>query len=62
LLDENRQPIPGYTLDESVPYRGDEVRARMAWRERPTVEELVGRKLHVRFSFNMATIYSYLFS
>jgi len=62
LLDESRQPIPGYTLDDSVPYRGDEVRAKMKWRERPSVAELAGRKVHVRFSFNMSTLYAYLFA
>ena len=62
LLDESEMPIAGYTLAESVPYRGDEVRAVMQWKGHDNVAELQGKKVHVRFVFNMATIYAYTFA
>ncbi len=62
LLDEQEKPIPGYTLADSIPYRGDNVRAAMRWKDHDQVSDLQGRKVHVRFVFNMATIYAYLFA
>lgn len=61
LLDENMNPIPGYTLEESVPYRGDEIRGLMRWNNGSSVEKLLRQKVSVRFSLNMATIYAYIF-
>ncbi len=62
LLDEQEKPIPGYTLADSVPCRDDETRAMIRWKDRDTVADLEGRKVHVRFVFNMATIYAYQFA
>ena len=62
IQDERREAIPGYTLADSVPFRGDEVRGPMRWKSRNDVAELQGRKVHVRFCIDMATVYAYIFA
>ncbi len=62
LLDEDQKAIPGYTLDECLPFCGDEVRGPMRWKSRDNVAELQGDKVHVRFCIDMATIYAYIFT
>jgi hypothetical protein len=61
LLDENQDPIPGYSLEECHPIRDDAVRIPVRWQSREDVEELEARTICVRFRLNMATLYAYTF-
>src|SRR5262249_43826920 len=62
LLDENQQPIPGYTLEECLPVRGDDVRLPVRWKEHENVGALLARQVHVRFALNKTTLYAYTFA
>ena len=62
LLDEEKRPINGFLLEQSIPYRGDEVRAEMHWAGGAALERLIGRRVRLRLSINMATVYAYTFA
>jgi hypothetical protein len=62
LLDEAQQPIPGYTLEECLPVRGDGVRLPVRWKEHADVSALQSRQVHIRFQINKTTLYAYTFA
>lgn len=62
LCDESGSPVAGYTLDDSLPIRADEVRYPVRWKEKSDVHELVGRKLALHLKVNRAAIYGYAFA
>ncbi len=61
IRDEQNQPIPGYTLEESVPVFGDELDLVMRWKSGCELKPLVGRQIILHFEMRDADIYSFRF-
>ena len=59
ILDEAGTPIPGYAQEECVPIATDSVDARVTWKERRSVGELLGRPVKLVFHLRNARLYSY---
>jgi hypothetical protein len=57
ILGHDGRPIPGYSLEESIPFTGDSTSAVMRWRERPMVP--AGVPVRLRFVSEQASFYSY---
>ncbi|MEQ9453044.1 MAG: hypothetical protein RLN76_00450 [Phycisphaeraceae bacterium] len=57
ILGQNGRPIPGYTLNESIPFTGDSVSARIQWREQVNVP--TDRPVQLRFVSKNASLFSY---
>jgi len=59
LLDaDTRVPLPGYSMDEAVPVRGDHITAEAVWREKPGMAALIGRRVLIRVSLREAALFS----
>ena len=63
LLDAaDGRPVPGYSMDESLPVVVDEVDEPMRWKDKKDVSELVGKTVRIRFSLLTAELYAFWFS
>ncbi|MBI3942805.1 MAG: hypothetical protein HY326_07305 [Chloroflexi bacterium] len=59
LLDGNTgEPIPGYTLEESVPISGDHLFAEPRWQTRSDLAELVGKPVRIEVHMREAEIFA----
>jgi len=58
VLDNNNQPIPGFTKDEARPITGDELRAKLSWSKKPDLSALRGRRIKLRLHLKNADLYS----
>ncbi|MCC6445321.1 MAG: hypothetical protein IT210_17910 [Armatimonadetes bacterium] len=58
IQDEQREPIPGYTLEEAVPLFGDELDAPYRWKSGDDIASLAGRPVRFRFVLKDADIYA----
>jgi len=58
-LDDSGTPIPGYTLDESVPMNADRVDFAISWKERSGVGGLAKRPVKFRFHLTNARLYAW---
>ncbi len=61
IRDEQNNPIPGFTLEESVPVFGDELDLIMKWNNGCELKSLVGRQVILHFEMRDADIYSFHF-
>jgi hypothetical protein len=61
LQDESGKPIPGYTLDDSTEFYGDEISHTMAWKQGTDLGKLVGRPVRLRFVLKDADLYAIQF-
>ncbi|HUT75166.1 MAG TPA: hypothetical protein VM221_10095 [Armatimonadota bacterium] len=59
LLDEADQPLPGYSLAECVPVRGDGIALPVSWKHRPDLSGAAGRTVRLRLRLTNARLYSY---
>ena len=69
LRDTIGRPIPGFTLKESVPFRGDSFNHRMIWKNKrmlpakllgtPYAQGTVGRLISIRFHLERARLFSF---
>ena len=55
------QPIPGFTLAECVPFRGDEIWAPLCWKGKRDLSELKGRTLKLHFRLRHAKVFGFRF-
>jgi len=62
LLDEDGIPIPGFALDECVPFQGDSVRHEIAWKGGPSCAGPACRLVRLSFRMRNARLYSFAFS
>ena len=62
ILDLSGRPLPGYTLDDAIESRERSVRARLQWKDKKDLRELIGRTVHLSFAIRHASLYSYRFS
>ena len=54
-------PIPGFTLEECTPFRGDEIWAPLHWKGKADLSELKGKKIQLRIRLSSAKIFGYRF-
>jgi len=61
LLDENNQPIKGYTQAEATPLCGNSVRMPVTWGENRDVSRLAGKPVKIRFVMRDCKLYAFQF-
>lgn len=61
LQDTDQKPIPGYTLQECNPIKGDSISGTVTWNKNADVSQLAGKAVHVRFVMNEADLYALRF-
>ena len=59
LLDRAGKVIAPFTADRSVPLTGDHTRARVTWRDRPSIASLAGEPVRIRFVLTRARLYAF---
>ena len=61
IRDEQNNPIPGYSLEDSHSIFGDELDLAVSWKNGPELKSLLGRKVILHFELKDADIYSFRF-
>jgi hypothetical protein len=61
LQDAAGRPYPGFSLDESVPFGGDAVEVKIAWKAGGDVSALRGKPLRIRWVLQNGDLYSFRF-
>jgi len=61
LQDANGQPLPGFSLKDSLELFGDSVRQTITWDSNPDLKRLAGTPVRLRFVMKDADLYSYQF-
>ncbi|MBP5640582.1 MAG: hypothetical protein J6X55_13945 [Victivallales bacterium] len=61
ILDGEGVPVPGFSMDESIPVYADDIDIPMAWKNGGSLKELVGKPISLRFNMVDADIYSFRF-
>ena len=61
LIDEDRNPIEGFRLDDCDAIKGDAIAGRVTWKNRSDVSELAGKPIILRFVMSEADLYSLRF-
>jgi len=59
VQDENGGPVPGYTVDDCQPIRGDGVNLKVVWKDGKDLGSLAGRAVRLKFVFGNASLYSF---
>ena len=59
VLDETGCPVPGYGKDDAIVVSGDRLDHEIRWRTRPSLAELAGRPLRLRFYLFNSRLYSF---
>ena len=62
LLDADGFPLPGYTMGENDPFRGDEIHHTVTWAGQSNLEALAGQPLRLRFHLKNAALYAFQFT
>ncbi len=53
------KPVNGFTFEENVPFRGDEIWAQCRWKGKESLDELRGKEIQLRFRLCSAKIFGY---
>lgn len=61
LQDSDGQPLPGYSLDDCDPIKGDSISEIVTWNEKSDLSQVAGKTIRVRFVMNEADLYSLRF-
>ena len=61
ILDENGEPLPGYSLHDCSPVFGDSVKRVVPWGENTDLSSLKGKIIKLRFVLKDADLYSFRF-
>jgi len=62
ILDEDKKPIPGYTLEESDEiYTANETNRVVKWNQESSVAKLAGRSIRLRFVMRDVDLYAFQF-
>lgn len=61
LADEAGKPIPGFTLTECAPVKGEGVSLPVRWKGGADLKRLAGKPVHVRFQLSDASLYAFRF-
>ncbi len=62
VQDQKGNPIPGFTLQESLEIIGNEVKRQVCWKKNVDVSELAAKPIRLRFVIRDADLYSFKFS
>ena len=55
------KPLEGYSFEDCIPFRGDEIWARCQWKGKEDLSELRGKQLQLRVRLSSAKIFGYRF-
>jgi hypothetical protein len=61
LQDADGGPLPGFTLEDCDPIKGDAIAGIVAWKERSDVSQLAGKVVRLRMVMNEADVFSLMF-
>jgi len=61
FLDEDNEPIPGFTKLMALPIHGNKYAATIKWKNGGDLSTLAGKKIKVRFYLTRGDLYSYWF-
>lgn len=61
LLDENNQPIKGYSKDDAIAIQGDSVAMPVRWKSGGDLSELAGTPPRIRFHLRDCKLYAFQF-
>ena len=53
------KPLQGYSFEDNIPFRGDEIWARCQWKGKEDLSELRGKQLQLRIRLSSAKIFGY---
>jgi hypothetical protein len=59
VLEVNGKPLDGFTAADCQPFRGDELRHAVRWKEQPDCQQIQGRPIRLRFYLDQAKLYSF---
>lgn len=59
ILDENKQPIKGYTKEECILMQGDNTKGRIEWKNRKHVSSLIGKNVYFKFYLGKGDLYAF---
>ena len=62
IQDPNGQPLPGYGLADAVAVVGNATSKPVGWKDRDTVNELIGQSVRLRFVMRDMKLYAFQFS
>ncbi|MCH1502361.1 MAG: hypothetical protein L7V86_02145, partial [Verrucomicrobiales bacterium] len=62
ILDAQRHPIPGFTIQESTPLSTDEIDATVTWKGGSDLSALAGTPIHLRFVLHHTDLFSFRFT
>jgi len=57
VLDTAFKPLPGYTIEDAIPITGDELFAKVRWRERENMDELKGKTVIIEVQVREGELY-----
>lgn len=60
LIDHEGKPIPGYTKEECVPFRRNDIRGEIQWKSDKNISLLHNRVVRIRFYLQTTRLYSFL--
>lgn len=61
ILDDSGKPIPGFTLSDCSPIKGDSVKGAVQWKGGKSLKSLAGNTVRVRFALKSAQVFSMRF-
>jgi hypothetical protein len=61
LLDEAERPIDGFTYEQAIPLRGDNLRHQARWIGESNLAAYQGHPIRLRFHLNNASLYAFRF-
>jgi len=61
LLDEDGQPIPGFSIDDCLPLRTNALAAEVQWRGKPNLKAWHGKELQLEIRGARSKLYSFYF-
>lgn len=61
LQDENGNPLPGFTLEDSPTIFGDQIEGLVSWKENRDLSELSGRPIRMRVKLRDAELFAFRF-
>jgi hypothetical protein len=59
LLDDEHNPIPGFSREEAIPFYESAVFHQITWREHHDVSQLTGKAVRVRFFLRRAKLFAF---
>jgi len=61
VLDQDGNPIPGFTLDDCDEIFGDAIERRVSWKDNYNISSLQGLPVRLKFVMKDADLYSFIF-